>query len=149
MKKSKLKDVYTAAASDVADEYYPKGKSDRRGEFLRDAAVLYTKLSDGLDKFIKAHKKKPVALQTMLIVEQVLTYFEEEMHGMYSDEAYAELIEQTEGMLLGTISKADYLKYVELIFGVEDNDCLANIKQKAEKKYKYYREHGHFEFKES
>lgn len=149
MKKSNLKDIFANAASDVADTFYPKGKSDRRGEFIRDCGVLWVKISDNVDSYVKSKKKKPIALETMLIVDQILDYFTEEMSGMYADEAYAELIEYTEGMLLGTISKANYLRYVEVIFGIPDNDTLATLKQEANKRYKYYREHGHFEFKES
>lgn len=46
-----LKDVFTQCASDVADEFYPKGHA-RRGEFIRDAAVLYAKLEPSLLQLI-------------------------------------------------------------------------------------------------
>lgn len=45
-----INDIYTEAASYVANEFYPKGKSERRGEFLRDAAVLLSKLQEPLLK---------------------------------------------------------------------------------------------------
>ncbi len=43
-----FKQAFTDAASDVADEFYPKGETDRRGEFLRDSAMILVKLLDNL-----------------------------------------------------------------------------------------------------
>lgn len=43
-----FKRAFTDAASDVADEYYPKGKSKLRGAFLRDQALILVKLLDNL-----------------------------------------------------------------------------------------------------
>lgn len=40
-----FQEMFIAASSEVADEFYPKGVSKRRGEFLRDQAVLFVKLS--------------------------------------------------------------------------------------------------------
>lgn len=37
-----FKTLYTETATDVADEFYPKG-NHHRGEFIRDAAVLFAK----------------------------------------------------------------------------------------------------------
>jgi len=37
--------LFTDASAEVADKFYPKGESDRRGEFLRDQAFLYILLS--------------------------------------------------------------------------------------------------------
>ena len=36
--------IYTGCSAVVADKFYPKGQSDRRGEYLRDQGVLYVTL---------------------------------------------------------------------------------------------------------
>lgn len=36
--------LWIDVSSDVADEFYPKGISKRRGEYLRDQAILHVKL---------------------------------------------------------------------------------------------------------
>jgi hypothetical protein len=46
-----FRDMFSVCSSQVADEFYPKGKSPagkRRGEYLRDQAMLYVKLSQAL-----------------------------------------------------------------------------------------------------
>lgn len=61
-----LKGIFTDAASDVADEFYPKG-NPRRGEFIRDAAVLYTKLEPVLLQLIA----KRDLMSTHRIIEDI------------------------------------------------------------------------------
>ncbi len=46
---SSFRDIFVNAAADVADEFYPKGDK-RRGEFLRDQAMIYVKLLEHLSK---------------------------------------------------------------------------------------------------
>ena len=41
-------DLWMNISSGVAGEFYPKGVSDRRGEYLRDQAVIYIKLRSEL-----------------------------------------------------------------------------------------------------
>lgn len=144
MRKERIKKIFTDAASDVADQFYPKGH-ERRGEFIRDAAVLYTKLDESLTRYVKDKKKKPIALHTMLIVQAVLEEFDER-GGFYSNDAYCELIEMTEGLLLGTVKKIDYVRHLEFIFGFDGTEHVTSIQQTGDMMYKHYREHGHLEF---
>lgn len=147
MKKERIKEIFTDAASDVADQFYPKGH-ERRGEFIRDSAVLYTKISDNLDRYVKEKKRKPIALHVAMITNDILNHFVEVKHGAYSDDAYFELIEFTELMLLGEMKKKDYVEHLEFIFGFNGSKEVATVRQMSEKKYKYYQEHGHLDHEE-
>lgn len=51
MSKNKLRTLYTAIATRVADEHYPKGDK-RRGEFIRDVAVLYSRMEGPLRQML-------------------------------------------------------------------------------------------------
>lgn len=151
MKTERLKKAFTDAASDVADQFYPKehthhAKDGRtlttpshphRGEFIRDSGLLWVKLADNIEKYVEARKKKPIAVHTIMLVEEILEHFDE-LEGIHSDEAYYELVEFTESMLLGQMKKGDYLSYVEMVFGVEDGKQLIKMKEKASAHYKSY-----------
>lgn len=47
-----LKKIYTNIATEVADEYYPKGHH-QRGEFIRDSAIIYAKLEPKVIELVK------------------------------------------------------------------------------------------------
>lgn len=51
MTEQEFRDLWIEAASGVADRFYPKGKSDRRGEFLRDQGVLLVEIEKRLGIF--------------------------------------------------------------------------------------------------
>lgn len=142
MTKERLKRLFTDAASDVADQFYPKGESDRRGEFIRDAGLLWVKISDNVDAYVKSKRKKPIALHVLMIVEDVIQHFDEVVQGWASDEAYYELVDFTEQMLLGTMSKRDYVRHLEFTFGFDGSAEVATVRQMSDKRFKYYRENG-------
>lgn len=48
-----IRAIYLEASNRVADEYYPKGQSDRRGEYLRDQAELLRHAMPGLVKLVE------------------------------------------------------------------------------------------------
>lgn len=136
MKKERLKKIFTDAASDVADQFYPKGKTDRRGEFIRDVGVLWVKLEPGIDKYVSEKKKKPTALKAVMLAEDIMEQFENERGGIAADIAWYELVQYSEAYLTRQMAPSEFLKYLEIVFGFEGNGELATVKQKSEARYK-------------
>lgn len=116
-KKTSIKTSFTDITSDIADEFYPKGDA-RRGEFIRDQALIYTRFRPIIDKRLAEAKETPIALKVTLLSEAVLKYFEDEKSGIFSDIAYYELIEQTEAFIKSH-DGPPYIKYLEFCFGIE------------------------------
>lgn len=48
MTPAEFQELFVEISEKIADEYYPKGSSDRRGEYLRDQGILHAKLSEAL-----------------------------------------------------------------------------------------------------
>lgn len=48
MTEEEFQTVFIGCSSVIADQFYPKGQSDRRGEYLRDQGVLYVALTSEL-----------------------------------------------------------------------------------------------------
>lgn len=130
----KLKNIFTDAASDVADQFYPKG-DERRGEFIRDAAVLYTKLEADLIAYKSTWKKRPIAMQAVTLTDIICHHFETVKEGMYSDLAYNELLTYVEAWLNGDMRKKDLVDYVEFTFGFNGLKEFNTVYQVYQKEY--------------
>jgi len=48
MTEGEFRELFLEASSAVADRFYPKGESPRRGEYLRDQGLLLVYLTDEL-----------------------------------------------------------------------------------------------------
>jgi hypothetical protein len=53
MTKREFQEIFIEASSEVADRFYPKGKSSRRGEYLRDQGVLCVELMNRLGDLLE------------------------------------------------------------------------------------------------
>lgn len=51
MTDQEFRDLWMEASSEVADRFYPKGETMRRGEYLRDQAVLYVEIVKRLSAY--------------------------------------------------------------------------------------------------
>jgi hypothetical protein len=124
-------------ADAVADEYYPKGKSIRRGEFLRDQAVIYTKFVDIVDDVIKRNLRITIAVKAVMLAEDIMEHFEDDKSGVASDLAWYELIEQCELYIQKEIKAIEFVRYIETVFGFDGMKEFLLVKQKSYKRYNH------------
>lgn len=68
----RFKQIYTDASSEVADEFYPKGDK-RRGAYLRDQAVLYSKLMPQLRKLYAQSQGNTTAPDTTMALDTIVS----------------------------------------------------------------------------
>lgn len=136
MKKERLKKVFTDAASDVADQFYPKGKTERRGEFIRDCGALYIRLEKNLDEYVKSKHRRPTAIHATMIAEDIMDYFTEELEGISSDIAWYELVGCAEDLVTGDMEVKEFVKYIEITFGVKDHKHYTQLRQKSDERFK-------------
>lgn len=135
-KKIDLKKKFTDITSDIADEFYPKG-DPRRGEFIRDQAIIYTKFIDEVNKAIAKQGTINYSLKAVLFAEEITTHFEEVKGGMFSDIAYYELLEMCETFLKGFNGK-EFVQYLEFVFGFDGQKEFNTVMQKYQKNLKYW-----------
>lgn len=85
---------------------------------------------------------KSDSVEVVLIVSAILDYFTETKSGMYSDDAYVELVGKTQSWMRGELKKKDYVEYLEFTFGFDGLDEVNKVIQKAKQVYKHYKNFG-------
>ncbi len=62
MTQKEFSELWIECSSEIADEYYPKGISDRRGEYLRDQGILHVGILRKLQEKRLIEPDEPVIL---------------------------------------------------------------------------------------
>lgn len=75
-------------------------------------------------------------LESTLLAEEVTSYFEDVIGGIYSDEAWYELLVVCEKYKIGTLPEKKFLEYVEFIFGFEGQKDLDIVLRKSDRRYR-------------
>lgn len=62
MTQEEFTELWVGYSSEIADEFYPKGRSDRRSEYLRDQGILHVKILRALQEKGVIESDEPVIL---------------------------------------------------------------------------------------
>ncbi len=131
MKRVNLSKEWAKVSEAVADEFYPKGESERRGEFLRDQGLLFAKFLPVVNRAVNV----PVAVKAVMLAEDIMEVFENDKSGIASDIAWYELIEYCEQYYRGQLTAVDVSRYVEGVFGFDGMAEFLEVKNKSVKRH--------------